>query len=58
MDEDELAKRTNPIIMVLERRKQEMEWSSAAVMRILRKRAAKRLLSETASGLDQGKEKE
>lgn len=48
MDEEELRKRTNPIIMVLERRREEKEWSSAEVMRILRKRAAKRISAETA----------
>ncbi|HJV34990.1 hypothetical protein [Geomonas sp.] len=48
MDDDELARRTNPLIMVLERRKEEKEWNSAEVMRILRKRAAKRRQGETA----------
>jgi hypothetical protein len=48
MDEDDLARRTNPIIVVLERRKEEKEWSSAEVMRILRKRAAKRMRGESA----------
>lgn len=58
MDDDELARRTNPIIMVLERRKEEKEWNSAEVMRILRKRAAKRLLSEAANCPADKKEKE
>ena len=56
MDENELARRTNPIIMIMERRRQEREWDSAEVMRILRKRAAKRIRSESGSYDDNKKD--
>ncbi|MCM0082912.1 hypothetical protein L4X63_15060 [Geomonas sp. Red32] len=41
MDEDELKRRTDPIIEIMERRREEKEWSATEVMRILRKRAKK-----------------
>ncbi|GFO55300.1 hypothetical protein GMSM_23070 [Geomonas sp. Red276] len=50
MDEDELKRRTDPIILIMERRREEKEWSATEVMRILRKRAAKKFPGGTEGG--------
>jgi hypothetical protein len=54
MDEEELKRRTNPIIMVLERRQDAKEWSSAQVMRILRKRAVRKSGATAATAIGHG----
>lgn len=42
MDESESRKEESPVIVIVERRKRQVDLSSAEVMKILRKRASRR----------------